>query len=503
MKYILFSLLVFTTLQAQAQDWFPKVDHYYHYTKSDSFHKLTLKNIPYTPIIAREAFSSSSPQHPELWFLDSLLSIQIDTLTDSVGNIHYTPKKLLQVCDTCSSPTVQYRRTNLYPDITQTSSGQQLIILGLDTFPIPRHPINTSFHDTTKHLRGYSLYATPNPNDSQDTIVALELEKYTTPNRTFWEVGISKKYGIAYIVDINHDDINLIGSEGQDSFGYQSLQYDDIFDFNVGDQFYYNEDQYSAHGIYNCGYIWNTMRFRNKILSKQTIGTDTIQYHVENSIYVNRCITRTDTFIHVYTSNPLQPYNARQGYLSNSYINSSSSSYYLTAREYSIHSNLKYIGYFFELSVGSYDVAHFTSSDTINYIPVEFGGCSSLYKRGLGALSTTHEGFEHSYRTQLIGYIKGTDTVGITPDIVITSLKDTDLPTPEITIFPNPTHSTLYFSQNISGVILVYNNLGQILYQQKLEEATEIDLTHLPVGQYWIQWDDNQVIQRKQVTIMR
>ena len=354
MKYILFFLLVFTTLQAQAQDWFPKVDHYYHYTKSNngSVAQLLLNNIPYTTIIGLE--TNTIPYYPHnnynslysgIFYRDTLLSIQIDTLTDSIGNIHYIPKKLLQVCDTCSSPTIQYRRTALYPDITQTSSGQQLIILGLDTFPIPRHPFNTSFHDTSKHLRGYSLYATPNPNDSQDTIVALELEKYTNPNRTFWEVGISKKYGIAYVVDINNDDINLIGSEGQDFFGYQSLQYDDIFDFNIGDQFYYDEEQISAHGTCYFGYMRNDLRYKDKILTRQRIGLDTIRYLIERSTYVTRCNPRIDTFPQIYTSNPLHEYNARQGYPSIPFYTPNSHGWiYTTAREYFDNQDLKYTG---------------------------------------------------------------------------------------------------------------------------------------------------------------
>lgn len=486
MKPLTLLLLLFIPLLNQAQDWYPKTNHYYHYTTGDSttIQTIQLRHIP--------------PSHGMTQYMvDSLLSIQVDTFLDNIGNIHYEPKKLLTVCDTCTTPTVQYRRTDLYPSLVKTSSGVQLIVLGLDTFPIAAHPANTSFDDTTKKIRGDTLYSYAR---QQDSIVVLQLENYNLPNPTIWEIGLSKKHGIASVKDTVNNQITLIGAEGQDSFGYQSLQFDDIFDFNVGDEFYYFEDRFNAHGTCGFSYIHNQLEYRHRILDRQNIGNDTIVYTVEVNTHASRCPPDIgiDTFTYVYTSDSTKNYNARQGNLTEGL----SQNWHTATREFIFFNHIKYVGYDFGFPAGNSDPSHFRTNDSINYI-LHYWGEATLYTKGLGATYYNQTGFEHSNRIYLDAYIKGTDTFGIIPNMILSDLEQPAPSSPIIEIFPNPTNQLLYFSQPISGTISIYNQLGQPLLQKEVEQSSEIDLSALPSGQYWLQLNNEAVIWRKQVLIIR
>jgi hypothetical protein len=54
-------------------------------------------------------------------------------------------------------------------------------------------------------------------------------------------------------------------------------------------------------------------------------------------------------------------------------------------------------------------------------------------------------------------------------------------------IYPNPFSNELNFSKNVSGEIMIYNSLGQTVFNSQLKFENKIKLSSLPKGQYWVQ----------------
>ena len=62
-------------------------------------------------------------------------------------------------------------------------------------------------------------------------------------------------------------------------------------------------------------------------------------------------------------------------------------------------------------------------------------------------------------------------------------------PSPDLNVFPNPTNGdfTLYFNQTINGELRIYNGLGQVVYDQHLENKDNIKLNvDIPIGVYYL-----------------
>lgn len=62
-----------------------------------------------------------------------------------------------------------------------------------------------------------------------------------------------------------------------------------------------------------------------------------------------------------------------------------------------------------------------------------------------------------------------------------------------ITVFPNPTVSKLNFKTNfniINEKLTVYDNAGKLVLQTKIDIENSIDLSNLPIGNYFIQFEN-------------
>jgi hypothetical protein len=55
-----------------------------------------------------------------------------------------------------------------------------------------------------------------------------------------------------------------------------------------------------------------------------------------------------------------------------------------------------------------------------------------------------------------------------------------------IQVYPNPTTGVLQLEQPLTGTAHIYSTLGQELYSQELEQAQQLDITHLPKGTYFL-----------------
>lgn len=512
---ILFFLLVLAFSTSQAQDWAPvRGGEVYHYkldygTQNNST-SVKLRHIAATPIVLGQNGITSSWGGLRTTVKPRYITFQFDTFWDSLGNQHYTPKPRLEHCSTCVQ-SVEFRPVPLYPKVTNLASGDYQLILGTDTIEVAENPAQTAFHDTTQHLMTQVNYVGVSNwvyHPVTDSIVSISVRSDTAPFAFKWFFVLSKNHGITYLEDSLWNFMDIVGKEGSNPVGYQSLQFDDIFDFNVGDQFYYEDDHFSTHGVctnfFPPIYLYNIAKYRHKILQRQDIGSDTIIYTIERIDYDTRCSNSLmiDTFTQTYTSHPLHYYNAREGYWT-AYFASTPYSFYLTAKEYFNNEDLKYVGYDYGVDTSTYPrIGAFQTTDSITY-NYDRWGTVYLYKKGLGALYAEDDYFENYSKRKLLGYIKGADTVGQTPAILITGVQDVMKQPKQLSISPNPASSTLSLSQAISGQVTFYNHLGQIVYQTVVEEVTELSVNELPVGSYWVHWQNETATLRQKVLIIR
>jgi hypothetical protein len=77
------------------------------------------------------------------------------------------------------------------------------------------------------------------------------------------------------------------------------------------------------------------------------------------------------------------------------------------------------------------------------------------------------------------------------PDYRLKSLS-TDIITSQITLYPNPSNGE-FFIQSENDNLWIYNNLGQVVHQQKLIKGTNNIQVNLPTG-YYILKTQNQII---------
>ena len=66
----------------------------------------------------------------------------------------------------------------------------------------------------------------------------------------------------------------------------------------------------------------------------------------------------------------------------------------------------------------------------------------------------------------------------------------------EITVYPNPTTSGIYFSGSESLVgetVSVFNNAGQLVRQQKITNNNSVDLSELQTGIYFIKIQNKNI----------
>lgn len=511
---ILFFLLVLAFSTSQAQDWAPvRGGEVYHYVTSNPNNPsasiaTSFWGLPNSGIINSQNQVSCN-SGCTIGGKDAI-TIQLDTFTDSIGNIWYTPKPLIKACDTCSQDLARIEAADMFPTIADLTGGGYRILYDGYTFDIPEHPVQTSLNDPTQQITGGAWWYVSDQWSYHpsvvDSFVYVDVIINANP-MYYYEFVFSKTHGL-YKIGGPNGSIRMYGKEGPNPAGYQSLQFDAIFDFNVGDQFYYEDDHFSTHGVCTnfspAIYLYNIAKYRHKILQRQDIGSDTILYMIERIDYDTRCSHSLliDTFTQMYTSDPLERYNAREGYWSAS--NGCPSGGLATAKEFFFNSNLKYVGYDLGLNTFNYTLNTFIQDwqNPTHYQPYPWGSFY-LYQRGLGALYAEDDCFENYSKRKLLGYIKGADTVGQTPAILITGVQDVMKQPKQLSISPNPASSTLSLSQAISGQVTFYNHLGQIVYQTVVEEVTELSVNELPVGSYWVHWQNETATLRQKVLIIR
>ena len=71
----------------------------------------------------------------------------------------------------------------------------------------------------------------------------------------------------------------------------------------------------------------------------------------------------------------------------------------------------------------------------------------------------------------------------------------------QLQVYPNPTSGLLQFDRPVSGYLRCYNQLGQVFVDTQLREDTQIDLSQLAKGVYFVSIENKKARIRKKIVI--
>ena len=71
----------------------------------------------------------------------------------------------------------------------------------------------------------------------------------------------------------------------------------------------------------------------------------------------------------------------------------------------------------------------------------------------------------------------------------------------QLQVYPNPTSGLLQFDRPVSGYLRCYNQLGQVFVDTQLREDTQIDLSQLSKGVYFVSIENKKARIRKKIVI--
>lgn len=551
MKTFLFScLLLLSSAWAQAQNWTPVQGGYVYYYADSNY---VLWDVIELGLDHAPMGLSGAGVYQDLLYAygaNGVIALEIEQETDSNGVQHFVPQPSIKNCDTCLIPTLvnnqQAPLSALYPSITLQSNGHYQLVLYEDTIHLAAAPSTTPASLNQQYLvtiqqktvdSVFSIFST-----GVDSTVPIQV--HSTTNRLLYTIYLSKDYGVYKVEQYDSlgttivDRIYLLGRQETVSFaaeGLHSLKYREIFDYQVGDQFYYIFEDGNR-----SGWPSSEVHYRIKILTRQD-RPDTLRYRVERHLYerYDYYFLRgpfgriTDTFDLVYTNDRQKIYNTYPHNLhasNHSYIHNHNITPYLACKDflYGATAMAKYVGYnrgfpltpssvnnvnanfvypyyasFINTSPSTYQI---DTSVWHTYVGLSPHRESYAYVAGLGRTAYFYSISYSQTEERLIGYIKGTDTVGITPPIIFLNNSSPPISrTPILQIIPNPVQQQLqlhYQTQQPQGEITlsIINALGQVLQQKRVTEdyfsLYSLDVTHLPTGNYWLQ------IQRQQTVVL-
>ena len=80
----------------------------------------------------------------------------------------------------------------------------------------------------------------------------------------------------------------------------------------------------------------------------------------------------------------------------------------------------------------------------------------------------------------------------------------TILPEPEVlAVYPNPSTGIIQLKCKLTGQLNVYNNLGQEVYSQELEQAGDLNLQQLQQGIYFLHIQTEEEPYQQTITIKK
>ena len=448
-----------------AQNWAPvQVGETYSYTKGTL--QFTGELFPLVPNDVQSMIDQ--PLGGLLNTVKNTVVVEVASTTQNTGETTFNYSPRLQACDTCSTWSIMELPLThpdyWFPEITQMTNGNHRLIFKGDTIELAANPLTTNTTNASQQISttvdsvylGAWMYSS-----ISDSMVSLTVRSTVTPFTPLYNFRLSKNYGITECSV--YDTVNqafqtaleLIRKEGASSpAGWPTLGFGEIYDFNVGDQFFYNTYCFDAMGLGWTVDLFAEYQHKIRVLARQDVSPDTIIYTMErtgisgyNSLYV---LGGTDTFTISYTNDPIAPFNLKEGLLSPT---SQGNYRFAACKDFFFDPSLKYVGYDFGLTnqlppntpadnyISTFNFVSNSSPYPANISTVE--DVSIVYKAGLGAVFDGEWFFERTKTVELIGYIKGTDTVGTILNVVLNTHQLATKEPLSIQVLSNPIQNQL------------------------------------------------------------
>jgi len=299
---------------------------------------------------------------------------------------------------------------------------------------------------------------------------------------------ISKKYGIIKFGSVyDENSYNLVGVNNV--AGDSVPDFYDIFNFEIGDIFEYHGDKWQVES--------DRMNFIKKItIDSKRVIQDTVEYDISvkylewTGLHSNPSEYNSSLKFVNSPDHPTNKFNNElveiKSYLENDWYDN---------YNYTVLKCVKNSNGLYTKSLGSSDshdfFSIFDSTDKILIRNYDVWDEHEIkYTSGLGEVYHKIDGFEWNSLSELVGYIKGNDTVGIiTKDYIIMDNKDIIVDN-EFKIYPNPVSDKSIIElpdKNIEYQILIFNIQGQEVYNCFTKNNIEINHNDFKTGIYLYQ----------------
>ncbi len=424
-------------------------------------------------------------------------TIVIDSSLINGANTNYYTGYAFKYCDTCAGfsyidPIIyRYAKEFLGFNIENDVTNNQY---NLDNNIVKQHSQNGDNWAFNSNLIATVI------NVGEQTILGiLDSVKiiHLSNNDT---IVISKNYGVIRYPDFENTGkhFDFVGyHEGQNSYGEYLPNFWRTYDFNVGDEFFYEIDNWYVADNYNRKMkikilqnysSANTISYRVKVIANVSswgsTSYSTSNYDTTISIAYNKNLdennfgcSKSDTTLDFYENNNYFYYPILSG---NFYFQSSMELYKAYEINYNstfgISKNLKH---------------YYAISDSL--LQTSTYVFDEQYINNLGRTVLHYFEFETINDEILVGTIINGDTTGTIfnlPDDL--SIKENILQN-KLKFYPNPATNQITLKGNYKS-IAIYNNLGQVVIEQ-LNPNQVINVNHLSKGLYFIKGvDKNDVI---------
>lgn len=324
--------------------------------------------------------------------------------------------------------------------------------------------------------------------------------KIITLSTSMDTIVLSKNFGVLKfpIHDSTHQYVTIVGIEGR-NIGLKLPKFKDIFDFKVGDVFYYYRGHFSR--------LFSLNENKKITIKKRTETTNSITYNVSFTSKTTSAYIGIYDTIYKSTPDSIIVFNDDVNGLFNKYTGQPFDDYVVLNdknKPVTVFTETK-----FEVISKSfpYDIFCKGNGDTIvqTVNPHLCGDAhhNITYGNGLGFTSILYNSYlspggGYSETEQLIGYIRDGKQIGIIIDDSIFLSIPQHSKASSFNIFPNPTNSNFTIeslSNKGKGTVSIYTITGdELLSQQFQGDKTTIDISNFAKGVYIVKLITDQAI---------
>lgn len=391
--------------------------------------------------------------------------------------------RIVLPCDTCnnSSYLQEYLRNQAHFLGKEIHvSGDKYVVNGANEVVLfPRKSLNESWlYDTLNNITAEIILKEERMIfNVMDSVMVIQLSNLEI-------IEVSKTYGLLKFPDNGQgEEINLVGIDNLD-LGETVPGFEEFYDFDIGDVFYY-QTRYEDFQSQN----FENSEYRKEIIGKQIVG-DTMIYEVQ--------ITGASFVYGIYHDPSYFSYTKFETYVNDG--STFANTYHQDLLEYQTVPVWNVCQFHYDsegvftktIAEGNpgYDRSSFRIDTTTELLSFTSGTMyfNEEFKVGLGKTIYDEFWFEYGTKENLIGYIKGTDTVGmVQPLYYYTSNREIYRNNSELLVYPNPSPNYLYWEwpaqKHQETQVIIYDIAGRELIRKRTID-NRIDISSLNKGMY-------------------